>query len=73
MADKNWRDEVFNDLCKEGYLAIESLGLLTERDIRATMDAVRQTEANRDEAEEWAHIRRLQRERENRLSGDKAN
>jgi hypothetical protein len=73
MVDKDWRDNVFNDLDNEGYVAIESLGVLTEGDIRAAMEVVRQSEVNRDETKEWAHIRELQREKANRLFGDKLN
>jgi hypothetical protein len=69
MADKDWRDDILEDLKREGYVAIESLGILTEKDIRIAMGAVRQDEATRDEAEEWNHIKELQRERADRLSG----
>jgi hypothetical protein len=72
VADKDWRDEIFADLNNEGYVAIESLGILTGGDIRAAMEAVRQTEANRDEANEWSHIRELQRAKAAWLFGDKS-
>jgi hypothetical protein len=68
MEDKDWRNTVLEDLNKEGYIAIESLGILTEKDIRTAMDAVKQNEAGRDEAGEWEHIRKLQREKASRLS-----
>ena len=73
MADKDWRDDVFEDLNKEGYVAIESLGILTVKDIRTAMEAVKQSEANRDEAKEWEHIRELQREKKHRMSGGSSN
>jgi hypothetical protein len=73
MADKDWRDEVLEDLNKEGYVAIESLGILTEKDIRTAMAVVKQNETDRDEAKEWEHIRELQRARSNRLFGDSSN
>jgi hypothetical protein len=63
MADKDWRDEVLEDLNKEGYVAIESIGILTGGDIRIAMNAVRQNEASRDEAKEWEHIRQLQQKK----------
>jgi hypothetical protein len=72
MANKDWRDIVLEDLDKEGYVAIESLGILTGKDIRTAMNAVKQSEANRDEAKEWEHIRELQREKAKRLFGDKS-
>jgi hypothetical protein len=73
MADKDWRDDVLDDLNKEGYVAIESLGILTGKDIRTAMDAVKQSEVNRDEVKEWDHIKELQRERANRLFGSSSN
>jgi hypothetical protein len=42
------------------------------KDIRAAMDAVRRSELNRDEDEEWEHIRMLQRERDARLSRERS-
>jgi hypothetical protein len=73
MADKDWRDDVLKDLDKEGYVAIESLGILTGKDIRAAMDAVKQSEVNRDETKEWDHIRELRREKAGRLFGGSSN
>jgi hypothetical protein len=73
MADKDWRDDVLEDLGKEGYVAIESLGILTGKDIRTAMDAVRQSETNRDETEDWKHIRELQRAKAARLFGGNCN
>jgi hypothetical protein len=68
MEAKDWRNALFEDLKREGYIAVESLGLLTEKDIRTAMEAVRQSELGRSEDEEWNHIKRLRREREARLS-----
>jgi hypothetical protein len=31
MGDKDWRDDVLEDLDREGYIAIESLGILQEK------------------------------------------
>jgi hypothetical protein len=69
MVDKDWRDDVLEDLDREGYIAIESLGILTGKDIRTAMDVIKQNEANRDETGEWEHIRKLQREKAARLFG----
>jgi hypothetical protein len=69
MTEKDWRDDVLEDLEKEGYIAVESLGILTGKDVRTAMDAVKRSEAYRDEGEEWEHIRKLQRERSVRLFG----
>jgi hypothetical protein len=69
MAEKDWRDDILEDLTREGYVAIESLGILTGKDIRIAMNAVKQNEASRDESDEWKHIRKLQRERSERLFG----
>jgi hypothetical protein len=63
MTEKDWRDELLEDLNKEGYIAIGSSGILTEKDIRVAMDAIRQNEINRDEMKEWEHIKNLQRMR----------
>jgi hypothetical protein len=73
MADKDWRDDVLKDLDKEGYVAIESVGILTEKDIRTAMAAVKESEANRGEMKEWDHIRKLQREKAGRLFGGGSN
>jgi hypothetical protein len=73
MTDKDWRDDVFEDLDKEGYVAIESLGILTEKDVRKAMDVIKQNEATRDEDKEWEHIRELQRERAARMFGGGSN
>jgi hypothetical protein len=59
LADKDWRDNVLEDLSREGYIAIESFGILTEKDIRVAMNAIKQNEENRDETEEWKHINEL--------------
>jgi hypothetical protein len=69
MANKDWRDELLEDLKQEDYLAIESFGILTGKDIRTAMAAVRESEAKRDEAEEWNYIKKLQCERDVRLDG----
>ena len=63
MAEKDWRDELLDDLDKEGYIAVESLGILTGKDIRTAMGVIKKNEAFRDEAEEWKQIRELQREK----------
>lgn len=73
MAGKDWRDGVLKDLKEEGYIAIESIGILTGKDIQAARDAINQVEANRDEAEEWKHIKDLQREKAARLIGSRPN
>jgi hypothetical protein len=73
MTDKDWRDDVLEDLSKEGYVAIESLGILAEKDIRTAMDAIKQSDATRDEGEEWTRIKELQREKAARMFGGDAN
>jgi hypothetical protein len=73
MADKDWRDDVLEDLDKEGYVAIESLGILTGKDIRTAMNTIKQSEVDRDETKEWDHIKELQRKRANRLFGGSSN
>jgi hypothetical protein len=70
MANKDWRDDVLEDLDKEGYIAIESTGILTGKDVRAAMAVVKQCETNRDEEVEWKHIKELQRERAARMYGN---
>jgi hypothetical protein len=67
MANKDRRDDVLKDIDNEGYAAIESLGILTGKDIRAAMAAVKQSEVNRDETKEWNHIKELRREKAVRL------
>jgi hypothetical protein len=49
MANKDRRDDVLKDIDNEGYAAIESLGILTGKDIRAAMAAVKQSEVLRYE------------------------
>jgi hypothetical protein len=66
---KNWRDKFLEDLIAEDYIAIGSTDFLTEKDVRTAMKAIQDAEANRDEDEERKHIRKLQRERANRLFG----
>jgi hypothetical protein len=69
MTDQDRRDAVLEYLDREGYVAIESPGILTGKDIRTAMAAIKQNEANRDETKEWEHIRELRREKAKRLSG----
>jgi hypothetical protein len=73
MAERNWRDGILEELKQEGYVAVESLGILTEKDIRTAMSAIKQSEATRDESEEWKHIKELQRNKAARLFGDGRN
>jgi hypothetical protein len=70
MAEQDWRAKLLEDLKEEGYIDVESAGILTEKDIRTAMAAIKQSEAGRDETEEWAHIRKLQRERAARMFGE---
>jgi hypothetical protein len=73
MMEKDWRDGVMESIKEESYIAVENLGILTEKDTRTAMGAIKQSEATRDEAEEWKDIRELQRQTGARLFGDGPN
>jgi hypothetical protein len=80
MADKDWESGLLRDLIKEGYLSVESVGVLNGKDVITAIDAIKQIEKGRDEAAEWEHIKKLQRERDSlpnkggyAVSGEKRN
>jgi pyrimidine operon attenuation protein/uracil phosphoribosyltransferase len=69
MPEKNWRNDILEELKEQDVIAVESLGILTGKDIRSALDAVKKCEAERDEAEEQKHIKELQRQRAARMYG----
>ena len=68
MKNQDWRDEIQKMLDERGVIAVESIGILTANDVLTAIDVVDKLDASRDETEEWNHIRKLQRERDERLS-----
>jgi hypothetical protein len=69
MAGDNWRNDIFEELKAQDVVAVESLGILSEEDIRSALKAVNEQESKRDEAEEQKHIKELQRQRAARMYG----
>jgi len=66
---EKWREEIQKKLDEGNYIAVESTGVLTSKDVLTAIDVIDKIETDRDETEEWNHIRNLQRERAERLSG----
>ncbi|MCL1991331.1 MAG: hypothetical protein FWG66_00065 [Spirochaetes bacterium] len=62
---EKWREEIRKKLDEGGYIAVESAGVLTSKDVLAAIDEIDRLEAVRDENEEWGHIKTLQAGREN--------
>jgi hypothetical protein len=62
-------DDIMKELENDDVIALDSLGILTGKDIRAALKAVKQCEAGRDETEEQDHIKTLQRQRAARMYG----
>jgi len=73
MENQSWKDEIQKKLDEGGYIAIEGGQILTSKDVLTAINVIDTLEADRDETEEWNHIRSLQRERADRLSGGAPN
>jgi hypothetical protein len=69
LACNSANNEILKDLKNEDVLAIDSIGILTEKDIRSALKAVKECEVDRDEAKEQNHIKELQRQRATRMYG----
>ena len=67
--DNSASDDLLQELKDHDVVAVESLGILTEKDIRSALKAIKESEAERDEAEELIHIKELQRQRAARMYG----
>ena len=71
--NRDWRDDFLEELGKDDVIAVESSGILTKKDIETAMRVINESEQNVDETEEWELIKKLQREKVNRLFGGAAN
>lgn len=67
--DNSGKDDILKELENDNVIAIDSLGILTGKDIRSALKAVKKCEAERDETEEQNHIKDLQRQRAARMYG----
>jgi len=65
---QEWKAEIQKKLDERGVIAVEGNGILTAKDVLAAIDVIDSLEVTRDEAKEWEHIKKLQRERAERLS-----
>jgi len=70
---QEWQVEIEKKLEERGIIAIEGNTVLTSKDVLVAIDVIDALEATRDETEEWNHIKKLQRERTERLSEGKSN
>lgn len=66
---EGWRKDIFKELEEQDVKAVESIGILTDGDIRSALRAINECEAKRDETEEQIRIKELQRQRADRLYG----
>ena len=73
MEDQKLKEEALKKLDEGGYIAIEGDPFLSPKDILTAIDVIDKLEAGRDETGEWNHIKKLQRERADRLSGGNPN
>jgi hypothetical protein len=71
--EADWRGEIQKKLDDGNYIAFESTGILTSKDVLTAIDVVEKLETSRDETSEWNHIRELQYERTKRLAGGATN
>lgn len=69
MGNENWKENIQKKLDERGIIAMESVGILTAKDVNTALGVIDRIEANRDETEEWRHIKKLQRERVKRVKG----
>jgi hypothetical protein len=69
ISENDWRAELLQELKDQDVIAIESLRILTEKDIRTALKAMKEVESERDEAEELKYIKELQQQRAARMSG----
>jgi hypothetical protein len=69
MENQSWKDEIQKKLDERDIIAVESVGILTAKDVLTAIDVIDKIDAGRDETEEWNHIKKLQRERAERLTG----
>ena len=64
--DRNLREEI-EEL---GIFSIEGSGLLTEKAVFSALDAIRESNNQREEAAELEHIKMLQEEKNKRIQGN---
>jgi hypothetical protein len=63
--ERNLREE----LKELGILSIEGSGLLTEKSVFSALDAIRESNVQRNEESEWEHIKALQEQKTKRIQG----
>jgi hypothetical protein len=64
ITDKRDLQKEFDEL---GIISIEGSGLLTEKAVFTALDAIRDSNAKRDEAKEREHIKMLQKKKLERM------
>ena len=73
MEDQKLKEEIQKKLDDRDIVAVESVGILTTKDVLTAIDVIDALDTDRDETEEWNHIKKLQRERSERLTGSNPN
>jgi len=71
--DQAWKGEVRQKLKDGHFIAVEGNGVLLASDVLTAINVVNTLEADRDETEEWNHIKKLQHERAERFAGSAPN
>ena len=66
---QDWQVEIEEKLNERRIITVEGNGILTAKDVLTAIDVIDNLEAARDEKTEWNHIKKLQQERAERLSG----
>ena len=69
MEDQKLQEDILKELEEQDVVVVESIGILTEKDIRSALSAIKECETKRDENEEQKHIKELQRQRASRVYG----
>ena len=53
-----------------GILSIEGSGFLTKKAVFSALDAIRESNSQRDETAEWEHIKKLQVKKNQHMQGN---
>jgi len=72
-GQQDWQTEIKEKLDERRVITVEGNGILTAKDVLTAIDVIDNLEAARDEETEWNHIKKLQQERTERLSGGSIN
>jgi hypothetical protein len=70
---QDWQIDIKRKLDERGVITVEGNGILTAKDVLSAISVIDNLETNRDETSEWDHIKKLQHERAERLSGGNDN